>query len=240
MPSKRQIDMSNVLVVAQSKVWKPALISSLRKALDYEIVEITRPEQLSFKFLTELNPKFVFFPHWSSIVSKDIYENFECIIFHMADLPFGRGGSPLQNLIARGFTDTKVSAIKCIAEIDAGPIYLKRALSLDGSAQEIFARAAKVIQNMIVEIVKSKPQPTEQVGEAVIFKRRTPSESEISSLRSVDELYNFIRMLDADGYPHAFVDCGEFRVEFRNARLLNGRLSADSCFIKNDCESERT
>ena len=240
MPSKRQINMSNVLVVAQSKVWNPDLISNLRKAVTFEVVEITESHQLNFGFLNELKPKFVFFPHWSSIVSKDIYENFECIIFHMADLPFGRGGSPLQNLIARGFTETKVSAIKCIAEIDSGPIYLKKALSLDGSAQEIFARAAKVIQNMIVEILKSKPQPTEQVGEVVIFKRRTPSESEISRLRSVDELYNFIRMLDADGYPHAFIDCGEFRIEFRNARLLNGCLLADSSFIKNDAESERT
>ena len=232
--------MSNILVVAQSKVWNPDLISNLRKALKFEVVEIAESHQLNFGFLNEIKPKFVFFPHWSSIVSSDIYENFECVVFHMTDLPFGRGGSPLQNLIARGFTETKVSAIKCITELDAGPIYLKRTLSLDGSAQEIFARAAKVIQDMIVEIVNSKPKPTEQVGEPVIFKRRTPSESEISSLRSVDELYDFIRMLDADGYPHAFIDCGEFRIEFRNARLLNGHLSADSCFIKNDSESERT
>lgn len=232
--------MSNVLVVAQSKVWKPDLISNLRKAVTFEVVEITESHQLNCGFLNELKPKFVFFPHWSSIVSKDIYENFECIIFHMTDLPFGRGGSPLQNLIARGFTETKVSAIKCIAEIDAGPIYLKRSLSLDGSAQEIFARAAHVIEEMIVEIVEIRPRPSEQLGEIVVFKRRSPSESEISSLRSVVQLYDFIRMLDADGYPHAFIDCGEFRIEFRNARLLNGRLSADSCFIKNDSESERT
>ena len=231
--------MSNILVVAQSKVWNPDLISNLRKALKFEVVEIAESHQLNFGFLNEIKPKFVFFPHWSSLITRDVFENFECVIFHMTDLPFGRGGSPLQNLILRGFTETKVSAIKCVAELDAGPVYLKRALSLDGSAQEIFARAAIVIQDMIVEIVKSKPQPREQVGEAIVFKRRTPSESEISSLRSADELNDFIRMLDADGYPHAFIDCGEFKIEFRNARLLNGRLSADSCFIKNDSGSQR-
>ena len=106
------INMSNLLVIAQSKIWNPELISSLKKAVDYEIVEITKPEQLSFKLLTELNPKFVFFPHWSSRIKRDIFENFECVIFHMTDLPFGRGGSPLQNLIVRGFNETRISAIK--------------------------------------------------------------------------------------------------------------------------------
>ena len=232
--------MSNVLVVAQSKVWNPELILNLRKAVDYEVVEIARPDQLSFKLLSELNPRFVFFPHWSSRITRDIFENFECVIFHMTDLPLGRGGSPLQNLIVRGFKETKISAIKCIAELDAGPIYMKRSLTLDGTAQQIFVRAAGIIEEMIVEIVKKTPQPTEQIGEAVVFGRRNPSESGMISLKSVTELYDFIRMLDADGYPHAFINAGEFKVEFRNARLLNGRLFADSCFIENDSDIQRT
>jgi len=232
--------MSNILVIAQSKIWNSDLISNLRKTINFEIVEITDSDQLNFKFLNDLKPKFIFFPHWSSIVSSDIHENFECIIFHMTDLPFGRGGSPLQNLIVRGLSETKVCAIKCVAGLDAGPIYLKRSLSLDGSAQQIYFRASRIIEEMILEIVENKPQPTEQVGEVVVFKRRSPHESKISNFRSVDELYNFIRMLDADGYPHAFIECGELRIEFRNARVVNGRLSADSCFIENDSESQRT
>lgn len=228
--------MSDYLVVAQSKVWNPELISSLRKALDHEIVEITKPEQLNFKFLRELNPKFVFFPHWSSRINRDIFENFESVIFHMTDLPFGRGGSPLQNLIVRGFNETKISALKCVAELDAGPIYMKRSLTLEGTAKQIYARAARIIEEMIVEIVKDTPQPSEQYGEAVTFKRRSPSESEIKSPKSATELYDFIRMLDAEGYPHAFINAGDFKVEFRNARLLNGGLLTDSYFIKNDSE----
>lgn len=234
------IDMSNSLIIAQSKVWNPELISSLKKAADYEIVEITKPEQLSFEFLTELNPKFVFFPHWSSRINRDIFENFECVIFHMTDLPFGRGGTPLQNLIVRGFSETKISAIKCVAELDAGPIYMKRSLTLEGTAEQIYVRAARIIEEMIVEIVKNTPRPTEQLGEVVTFKRRSPSESEIKSPKSAAELYDFIRMLDAEGYPHAFINAGEFKVEFRNARLLNGSLLTDSYFIKNDSESRRT
>ena len=50
-------------------------------------------------YLREKKIKKIFIPHWSFIIPKEIYQNFECILFHMTDLPFGRGGSPLQNLI---------------------------------------------------------------------------------------------------------------------------------------------
>ena len=54
----------------------------------------------------------------------------------MTDLPFGRGGSPLQNLIERGIKQTKISAIKCVKELDGGDIYLKRDLETFDKAEK--------------------------------------------------------------------------------------------------------
>jgi methionyl-tRNA formyltransferase len=76
-----------------------------------------------------------------------------CVVFHMTDVPFGRGGSPLQNLIARGIYETRLSALRCEAEVDAGTVYLKRSLSLHGLGEEIFMRAADAMAPMISEIV---------------------------------------------------------------------------------------
>ena len=56
----------------------------------------------------------------------------------MTDLPYGRGGSPLQNLIMMGKRNTKLTAFKCVKKLDSGPIYLKKKLSLDGNLEEIF------------------------------------------------------------------------------------------------------
>ena len=83
-------------------------------------------------------------PHWSYIIPKDIFNLFNCVVFHMTDLPFGRGGSPLQNLIIRGYEKTKISALKVTNGIDSGPIYLKKPLSLDGTAYEIMIRASQL------------------------------------------------------------------------------------------------
>ena len=49
----------------------------------------------------------------------------------MTDLPYGRGGSPLQNLIVRGHKETKISAIKVVKELDAGPVLSSLELMLN-------------------------------------------------------------------------------------------------------------
>lgn len=120
-------------------------------------VSITTPQELNAEQLSVQAAEIVFFPHWSHIVPPQIHERFECVVFHMTDLPFGRGGSPLQNLIARGIGETKITALRCVAELDAGPVYLKRPLTLQGSAQDIFRQANAIIEDMIVEILLRRP-----------------------------------------------------------------------------------
>ncbi len=175
--------------------------------------------------------RYVFLPFWSQKVPKQITDKVECVCFHMTDLPYGRGGSPLQNLILRGHTETVISAIRMTDELDAGPVYMKRPLSLEGSAQEIYRRAAAVIAGMMIDIAVLEPTPVPQDGEVVTFKRREPEESEIAPALFHGrrrQLYDFIRMLDADGYPRAFVGKGPSgRVEFSDAHILDdGRVIA--------------
>ena len=55
----------------------------------------------------------------------------------MTDLPYGRGGSPLQNLILKGKKTTKITAFKMIDKIDAGPIYLKKIVTRRKSRRNI-------------------------------------------------------------------------------------------------------
>lgn len=62
----------------------------------------------------------------------------------MTDVPYGRGGSPLQNLILAGHADTQLTALKMVEEMDAGPVYAKRPLSLEGKAQDIYEKAGEL------------------------------------------------------------------------------------------------
>jgi len=190
-------------------------------------VFIRNKEELTLERLNEILPEYVFFPHWSYIIPSIIHENFKCIIFHMTDVPFGRGGSPMQNLISRGIYDTKISAIKCVNKLDAGDVYLKRDFSMkEGSALELYIKAGEIISDMIDEIIEKKMIPAKQHGEVVEFKRRAYEESDIAQIDSINKAYDYIRMLDAPGYPRAFLKSGKLKYGFHNARLENGKIIA--------------
>ena len=89
-------------------------------------------EESLFSYLNEngSSTRYIFFLHWSLRVPKKIYASYECVC-HMTDVPYGRGGTPLQNLILRGHSQTKLSALRMVDEMDAGPVYTKKSLSLE-------------------------------------------------------------------------------------------------------------
>ncbi len=207
------------IVIASPHLRHDALVESLANKLGVEILRVRERESLELLRLSKFHPRYIFFPHWSWIIPEEIYQNFECVIFHMTDLPYGRGGSPLQNLIVRGYKETKLSAIRCVKTLDAGPIYMKRPLSLSGNAEEVLLRAAKVTEEMIECIILEQPIPIEQTGEPTEFRRRLPKDGDLAGLAELEKIYDFIRMLDADGYPSAFIENDYFKFEFSGATL---------------------
>ena len=41
-----------------------------------------------------------------------------------------------------------------------------------------------------------------------------------------------IRMLDAEGYPHAYAELDNFKIEFTEVKKDNGKISAKATFIQ--------
>ena len=193
---------------------------------------ISNKEEFNIDTINNYNPEKIFIPHWSHIIPSEIWSKYECIVFHMTDLPYGRGGSPLQNLILSGYSSTILSALKVEEGIDEGSIYIKKPLSLEGAAIDIFKRASDVIYTMILEIIKDKIIPNPQIGEPIFFKRRTPKQSSIEQLGSIKQIYDFIRMLDCEGYPNAFLETINFKFEFFNASLNNDEILANVRIFK--------
>ena len=128
------------------------------------------PEQLK-EVVKYFKPEYILFPFWSWKVPKEIVDNYECIGFHMTDLPFGRGGQPYENLRLRGIWDTKISAFRFTDKWDAGDIYLKRDFRISDTKEKTIEDAGKIIEEMIDYIVKNNPVPVPQVGEITTFKR---------------------------------------------------------------------
>lgn len=229
--------MQNI-IIATIKEWNISNYFKLKDNNDsYKFHLITYKDELTVEYINELNPKYIFFPHWSWIIPRDIYNNFDCIVFHMTDLPYGRGGSPFQNLIIREIYDTKISALKVENGLDTGDIYLKEDFNISvGSAEENFIKLSSIIFNkMIPEFLNKILIPKKQSGDIVNFKRRTPEESNMKLLKykSINKIYDFIRMLDAEGYPKAYIELDDIKIELSEITMKSDKLTGRFEVINN-------
>lgn len=218
------------IIIATIREWNIENYFSLKVSYEKEFnfYLFTSSEELCYENIKKINPKYIFFPHWSWIIPDNIYNNFECVVFHMTDLPYGRGGSPLQNLIMNNVYSTKITAIKVNKEMDSGDIYLKEDFDISiGSAEEIFINASNIIFNkMIPKFLLDDLIAIKQIGEIITFKRRDSNQSDINKLeiKSLDKVYDFIRMLDAPGYPNAYLDLEGLKINFLEVHRKSGKL----------------
>jgi len=225
--------MKKNIVIACSKDWffRDTQVKKFIKQKNIFILK--KKKKLNIKNLNKINPKYIFFPHWGYKVEDNILENFKCICFHTAPLPFGRGGSPIQNLIKLGFKKSTVLAIKMEKILDSGPIYLKEKVDLSGNLSEIFERISKKIFIMIRKFLKRKYIPKKQLGKIKNFKRLKEKNNSINFKSDLNIIYDQIRMLDDTSYPKAFIRKGEYKVQFFNAKIkkknifLNAKISKE-------------
>ena len=231
--TKMMVNSSNSqqrpLLLLSSRPWNTTLAERLYKRLERPVHVIDAPANCKPENVAAIDPQWIFVPHWSSLIPQSIWGSWPTVVFHMTDLPYGRGGSPLQNLIKRGHHATMLTALRCCDELDSGEIYLKEHMSLAGSAEEIYLRANEIIEKMIVSIVCKENLPIPQKGKPVIFKRRTPEQSNLCNCSEgeLSEWYDHIRMLDAEGYPHAFLKAHGMQLEFRRVSRRSDGLHAD-------------
>jgi len=212
-------------VVASCKPWHEIEFLKHSKKLSGIWKLVSNQKQL-LKVVKKYNPNFIFFLHWNWIVPSKIWETTECVCFHITDLPYGRGGTPLQNLILKKRRKTKVTAFKMVKELDAGPVYLKRNLLLNGTAKQIYVRAGKICWSIIRTMISRNIVPSPQKGKVTKFQRRHAAERILPSTGGLKKIYDFIRMLDAPTYPLAFLKHGKFYLEFSKSKMK--RFSVDA------------
>lgn len=183
--------------------------------------------ECNLQILDSLNPKWVFFFHWSEIVSKEIYTKYKCVVVHTGNLPEGRGGSPLQNQILEGVVSTKVNLIEMSSILDGGGIYISSPITLQGNLNDIWFTIAKISKKLILECVNNSLSPIPQTGEPKVYKRKKDNKLILDSTKDISYVYDQIRMLDAENYPQTYLEIGEYILEFSRAKLENKTVIAD-------------
>ena len=160
----------------------------------------------------------VFFYGWSWIVKEPIITNFTCICLHPSPLPRYRGGSPIQNQIIAGETQSAVSIIKMSVGIDDGDIHTQIPFDLKGYLPDILGCITKAgtvgTKQYLVGLNEGEVKfvPQTNLEKYPPMKRRSPDESELlfESLKDMTyvQLYNLVRGLQTP-YPMVSIKNGE-------------------------------
>ena len=112
-----------------------------------------------FEFMKNLNPDLVVVVAYGQLISKKILdipkEGF--INIHASLLPKWRGAAPIQRSIMNLDTETGISIMKIIEDLDAGPVMKKIKAKIDESitADDLSKNLSKISSESIVEVLNN-------------------------------------------------------------------------------------
>jgi len=212
-----------ILIISKDNTWTRKLVHLLYK----EKYDCTYTSICDKELIDHINPDWVFFFHWSDIVSKEIFYRHKCVVIHTGRLPKDRGGSPIQNQILNKVTHTRVNAIEMKEQVDSGAIYYSMPLTLQGSLTDIWLSIADITHKLINYCVTVNPEPIPQNGIPQTYKRIKENSIKFDDTKDLSYIHDQIRMVDDKSYPNAYLDINGFRLEFSRAKLENNEIITD-------------
>ena len=137
------------------------------------------------------------------------------IVVHASDLPHGKGWSPTSWQILEGKNEIPLTLFEAVDAVDAGRIYLKDRIRLNGS--ELIDEWQRLLGDKIVDMclafVKYYPENIkdgyDQSGEESFYTRRRPKDSELDPDKTIAEQFNLLRIVDNEKYPAFFIKNGK-------------------------------
>jgi methionyl-tRNA formyltransferase len=183
-------------------------------------IDVRQPERLGD---FELGVDTVVLVDYGALIPGELLERAVWLNVHPSLLPRWRGAAPVERAIMAGDTETGVSIIRLVEELDAGPIVVRDAFAIepDDDAGAVFEHAA-MIAAPLVQAALGRGESFPQEGEPTYAEKIGPADRELDWSRPADELHNRIRALS----PHIGAR-GELYgrpVIVWRSRVVDGRL----------------
>lgn len=148
------------------------------------------------------------------------------INLHYSLLPKYRGAAPMERAILEGEVTTGVCLMRVVEELDAGPIYLCRALSIEGMyLTEVAQRLTSEGVGMLLGWLDSgadQTEPAEQVGVPTYAEKILPEDLRIHWHEPAEQIMRTIRL------ERAFTQNSGVRLRIETADLKGPTLTSAS------------
>ena len=148
-------------VSKKSKRGQKLNISPVQKCAENLKLIVRNPKNLNsaeeFEFIKELNPDIVVVVAYGQLISKKLLDipKKGFVNIHASLLPKWRGAAPIQRSIMNLDTETGISIMKIVKDLDAGPIMKKIKVKIDQSitTDDLSKNLSKISSDSIVEIL---------------------------------------------------------------------------------------
>jgi methionyl-tRNA formyltransferase len=184
-------------------------------------IEVRQPERPGE--LGDLGVEVVVVAAYGALIPRELLDRALWLNVHPSLLPRWRGAAPVERAIMAGDTETGVSIIKLVEDLDAGPIGAAEPFPIEpeDDAGAVFERAARHAPGL-VDAALDAGEFTEQEGEATYAEKIGPADRELDWSLPPGQLHNRIRALS----PHIGAR-GELHgrpVIVWRSRLVDGEL----------------
>ncbi len=130
------------------------------------------------------------------------------IVVHESDLPKGRGFSPVAWQVLAGAESIPVTLFEATADMDAGPVWLRSMMMLDGTElmPELRRKQGEKTVEMCLEYLELRDTltPVPQRGGGSEFRRRNQEDDRLDPDKTIEELFDHLRIVDNERYPAWF------------------------------------
>jgi methionyl-tRNA formyltransferase len=161
------------------------------------------------------------------IVPDSLLEERLWLNVHPSLLPRWRGAAPVERAIMAGDTETGVTVIRLVSELDAGPIAAQRAFEIDADddAGDVFGKAVDAATDLLGGVLaESAHRFRDQSGDVTYAEKITAADRALDLARPAAELVNAVRALS----PHIGARA---ELHGRDVTLWRARVGDDGSFV---------
>lgn len=217
------------LVLSQSIITsrKQTTLDIEKIALNYGI-PVLKPTKLTeiLPDLLNLQAQIGILVAYGKIVPENIISKFSkgIVNLHPSLLPYHRGPTPIESSILAGDDKTGISLMKLVKEMDAGPIYAQKSISLkhNPSKQDICTQLTEIGADMLVEllpdITSDRIKPVDQDHAKATYDQKISKEDGIINWQlPAEQILRTVRAYS--GWPGSKTTLSGYDITVTSARF---------------------
>jgi methionyl-tRNA formyltransferase len=190
-------------------------------------IELDQPESVNSddarERIASAEPEVVAVCAFGALIREPLLSEYEMLNVHPSLLPRWRGAAPVERAIEAGDEETGVTIMKPTAELDAGPICLRRSEPIhpDDSYGTLAPRLASLGGDLLVQALDERPPFSAQPDDGVTYADKIEKDDRVlDPSLGAEALERRVRALT----PHVGAYIEEPRLTVLRARVSDGAV----------------